>query len=90
MLDKRKRERVYSSLRLFLDACELWGKTFENTDLLEQIQEMEENVHQLDFTGCSNDTIDEIESATINLIENMDQVLKSIGAQGIRYSGQKH
>ncbi len=90
MLDRHKRERIYSSIRLFLDACEFWGETFGNDDLLEQVRDMEDIITQLDLKSCSEDTINQIEEATLILIDNMDQVLKSFGAQGITYSGPKH
>ncbi len=90
MLERHKRERIYSSIKLFLDACELWGKTFENDDLLEQISGMEEVVTHLSMKDCSEDTIVQIERATLTLIDNMDQVLKTFGSQGIVYPGAKH
>lgn len=90
MLEKHKRERIHSSIKLFLDACELWGKTFENEDLLEQIRGMEEIVTHLSMRDCSDETIFQIERATLTLIDNMDQVLKTFGAQGIVYQGSKH
>jgi hypothetical protein len=90
MIDRHKRERVSSSIKLFLDACELWGKTFDNYDLLEQVRDMEEILNQIDLKGCTEDTIHQIEDATLTLIGNMDQVLKSFGSQGIIYNGPKH
>ena len=90
MIERHKRERIHSSIKLFLDACELWGKTFDNDDLLEQIRDMEEIVNRLDIKDCSEDTIYQIEDATLTLIDNMDQVLKSFGSQGIIYQGSKH
>ncbi len=90
MLERHKRERIHSSIKLFLDACVLWGRAFDNEDLLEQVKDMEEVVYQLDTQGCSEDTIYKIEIATLTLIDNMDQVLKSFGTQGITYQGAKH
>ncbi len=90
MLERHKRERIHSSIKLFLDACVFWGKTFENDDLLEQVRDMEEAVYGLDMQDCSEDTIYKIERATLTLIDNMDQVLKSFGNQGITYHGAKH
>jgi DNA mismatch repair ATPase MutS len=90
MVDRHKRERVYSSIKLFLDACELWGKTFDNNDLLDQVRDLERMVNHFDLEGCSEDTVHQIERATLTLIDNMDQVLKSFGSQGIIYRGPKH
>jgi hypothetical protein len=90
MLDRHKRERVSSSIKLFLDACELWGKTFKNYDLLEQVRDMEDILNRLDLDDCTEDTICQIEKATLTLIGNMDQVLRSFGSQGIIYHGLKH
>jgi hypothetical protein len=90
VLERHKRERIYSSIKLFLDACVLWSKTFENEALLAQVKEMEDVVYNLDMHGCPDDTIYKIESATLILIDNMDQVLKSFGSRGITYQGAKH
>jgi len=90
MLNRRQKERVYSSIRLFLDACEIWGKIFNNEELLAQVRDIEEILQHLDLNDCTDATVSEIENATLNLIDNMDQVLKSFGAQGLVFRGPKH
>ncbi len=88
--ERRNRERLRSSIRLFLDACEFWGETFDNGDLITQLQEIADTIQGVEIKDCSEDMVGEIERATMDLISNMDQVLKYLGTSGIRYQGIKH
>ena len=89
-LDSRNRERIHSSLQLFLSACHLWGRMFENDDLLSHLQDMETALPELDLQDLSEDTVGHIEETTLKLIYKMDAILKSLGADGICYDGTKH
>ena len=89
-MDYKKQERIKSSMILFFEACKLWGKIFENDELIQHIQEAEENFKQLDFKNCSEESIQLIEKATSDLISNMDNTLKSLGLEGITCKGITH
>ena len=89
-LDNKKQERIKSSMMLFFDACKLWGRIFNNDDLVVHIQEAEDNFKAIDFNNCSEESIQLIERATSQLLTNMDNTLKSLGLEGITYKGTKH
>ncbi len=88
--DQRKNQRIQSSLTLLLDACRHWAGSFENTALIDQIADMEFILTRLDLADCSEDSIDELEKVTVNLIANMDKFLKSIGQEGIAIGFTRH
>lgn len=88
--EQRKNQRIQSSLTLLLEACRHWAGSFENPRLIEQIVDMEFVLNRLDMTDCSEDSIDELEEVTVNLIANMDRFLKSIGQEGIAINFTKH
>ena len=87
---KRKTERIQSSLTLLLDACRYWADAFDNTELLNQIMDMEFVLSRLDLASCPDDSVNEIENVTINLVTNMDRFLKSMGEEGIAFSAVQH
>jgi len=86
----RRQHRLQSSLELFLEACRLWGETFENDDLLCQAEEMEQQLEQARLDECSEETVIQVESATIQLINSMDNLLKAMGSPGFCYGKLKH
>ena len=88
--DKRKSQRIQSSLNLLLDACRHWAESLDNTRLLEQITDMEFILSRLDLDSCSEDSVNELERVTMNLITNMDRFLKSMGQEGIEFRCVKH
>ena len=89
-MDHIKQERIKSSMMLFFDACKLWGRIFNNDELIYHIQEAEDNFSSIDFKNCSEESIQLIEIATSQLLANMDNTLKSLGLEGIAYKGIKH
>lgn len=88
--NRRKNQRVQSSLMLLLEACRHWAKSFDNPKLLSQISDMKYVLNHLDLEGCSDDSVNELESVTMTLITNMDQFLKSMGQEGIEFNLVKH
>jgi hypothetical protein len=75
---------------LLLEACRHWAKSFDNPKLLNQISDMKYVLNHLDLEGCSDDSVNELESVTMTLITNMDQFLKSMGQEGIEFNLVKH
>ncbi len=51
---------------------------------------MEFILNNLDLADCSDDSIHELESVTMDLIANMDEFLKSLGQEGIEFNLLKH
>ena len=90
LLDQRKNQRIQSSLTLLLDACRNWAGSFENSCLVDQISDMEFVLSRLDLADCSENSVDELEKVTVNLIANMDKFLKSIGQEGLEIISTKH
>ncbi len=88
--NKRKSQRVQSSLTLLLEACRHWAESFNNPELLEQVVEMEYILNHLDQADCSDDSVHKLEDVTMNLISNMDQFLKSMGEEGLEFKLVKH
>lgn len=88
--NRRKNQRVQSSLMLLLEACRHWATSFDNPTLLNQITDMKYVLNHLDLEGCSDDSVNELESVTMTLITNMDQFLKSMGQEGIEFNLVKH
>ncbi len=86
----RRQHRLQSSLELFLEACRLWGETFENDDLLCQAEEMEEQLEQAEIGEYPEETVIQVESATVQLINSMDNLLKAMGSPGFCYGKFKH
>jgi hypothetical protein len=78
----RRQHRLQSSLQLFLEACRLWGETFENDELLCQTDEMERQLEQARLDECSEETVIQVEGATVQLINSMDNLLKAMGSPG--------
>jgi hypothetical protein len=75
---------------LLLEACRHWAESFDNPKLLNQISDMKYVLTHLDLEGCSDDSVNELESVTMTLITNMDQFLKSMGQEGIEFNLVKH
>jgi len=75
---------------LLLEACRHWAKSFDNPKLLNLISDMKYVLTHLDLEGCSDDSVNELESVTMTLITNMDQFLKSMGQEGIEFNLVKH
>ena len=91
MIEKtRKNQRIQSSLNLFLGACRHWAKSFDNPGLLEQITNMEFVLNKLELSNCSDDSVNELEKVTVNLVTNMNRFLKSVGQETIEFNLIKH
>ncbi len=90
MLARRRQQRMQSSLQLFLEACRLWGETFENDELLCQADEMEEELDQLNIEECSEEMVTQVEAATVQLINSMDNLFKAMGGPGFCHGRLKH
>lgn len=90
MLARTRHLRLQSSLDLFLHACRLWGKTFENDELLMQVQDMETELERVMLDDCPEEVVQKVETATIYLINNMDNFLKSIGDSGFYHNEVMH
>ncbi len=88
--NKRKSQRVQSSLTLLLEACRHWAESLDNSKLLKQVVEMEFILDHLDQADCSDDSVHKLENVTMNLISNMDQFLKSLGDKGLEFKLVKH
>ncbi len=86
----RRQHRLQSSLDLFVEACRLWGRTFEIDDLLLQVDEMESELESITVVECSEELVDQVETATVHLINSMDNLLKAMGGPGFCYGQYKH
>ena len=90
LTNKRINQRVQSSLTLLLEACRHWAESFNNSELLEQIIDMEFILSHLDQANCTDDSVQRLENVTMNLISNMDQFMKSMGEEGLEFKLVKH
>ena len=86
----RRQHCLQSSLDLFLEACRLWGKAFENDYLLMQIEEMEDSLQYIDMDECSEEMVNKVELASVQLVNSMDNLLKAMGDVGFCDNKLKH
>lgn len=90
MLSHHRQHRMQSSLQLFLEACRLWGQTFENDELLCRIEAMGEELQQMELSECSEELVKQVEEATVQLVDSMDNLFKALGGQGFCHGRFKH
>ena len=90
MLAHQRRHRMQSSLSLFLEACRLWGQTFENDMLLCHADDMEEELDLIKMDECSEEMVRKVEDATVQLVDSMDNLLKAMGNPGFCDGKLKH
>ena len=90
MLSRQRQQRLHSSLQLFLQACRLWGRTFENDELLHRVEEMARELQAMQLQECPEEMVQQVEKATVQLIESMDRLFRSMGAPGLRWEEIKH
>lgn len=89
-MQSRRQHRLQSSLELFIEACRMWGQAFENDYLLVQIDEMEDALPYIDMDECSDEMVNKVEVASVQLVNSMDNLLKAMGDVGFCHNKVKH
>ncbi len=89
-MNKRISEKLRSLVEVFMDACQVWINYSNDDEFLSEIKKVQYDLNTLDMDNCSEHDIQNIQTMTMQMLDEINNSLKASGYGGLRYRGIKH